>query len=141
MTTHTKKSWERYKDYIIVTVPFDVVEILRVEYRDKDGYTRLATTDLQTSNGSVVVREEPTVGNFIQNTVIPQVREETEKAFGGCKKCYGKGYSTVLDWNKGADDFGGEGFELQNDVIRPCSCDRGKQIKEIIQKLSNNDKN
>ncbi len=44
-------------------------------------------------------------------------REKTEKAFGGCKKCYGKGYST--------------GAEV-GIPVRPCSCDRGNQIRALI---------
>lgn len=44
---------------------------------------------------------------------------KTAKAFGGCEKCYGKGYSTQR--------LGGR---VQ---VNTCVCDRGKQIEEILK--------
>lgn len=62
---------------------------------------------------------------------------ETEKAFGGCHKCYGKGYSTVRYVKEGFDDFGGEGFISPSRTnIHSCSCDRGKQIDSLIKETS-----
>lgn len=56
----------------------------------------------------------------------------TEKAFGGCKKCYGKGYSTVMEGEHGYEDFGGDGFDVPPHVqMRFCSCDRGKQLATL----------
>lgn len=45
--------------------------------------------------------------------------EETKKAFGGCLKCYGKGYSTQI-------------VEGDRHSIDTCSCDRGKQVDDLL---------
>jgi len=64
---------------------------------------------------------------------LTQAIEETQKAFGGCMKCYGKGYSTQMVQEIGAEDFGNDGYVKDPEmVINPCSCDRGKQIKDIL---------
>lgn len=44
--------------------------------------------------------------------------EKTAKAFGGCRKCYGKGYST--------QKIGGKVR------INTCVCDRGIQLDQLI---------
>lgn len=61
--------------------------------------------------------------------------EEASKAFGNCKKCYGKGYSTEMKGAiEGAEDFGGEGFILPpKRVMNFCSCGRGKQLESLIR--------
>lgn len=56
-------------------------------------------------------------------------RREIEKAFGDCKECYGKGYATT----KVQAGYRGKIWEL--DPIRPCSCDRGKQINKLLTSL------
>lgn len=66
-------------------------------------------------------------------------RAETAKAYGGCTKCYGKGYATVNEYASGHatdGDIGGlEGrFKWKLDNIKPCSCDRGKQVKALQSK-------
>lgn len=61
--------------------------------------------------------------------------ERTEKAFGGCKKCFGKGYATTLSFASSQEDFGDEKtgtWKLPE--MRFCVCDRGKQLKEQIAK-------
>ena len=59
--------------------------------------------------------------------------EETEKAFGGCKKCYGKGYSTVIDFTYAAADFIGDKSSVTpNNPVRPCECERGKTIRSLL---------
>lgn len=45
------------------------------------------------------------------------------KAFGGCEFCYGKGYSTNLDFSPS---------------VVPCKCDRGRQFHEIMVDWSKN---
>jgi len=59
------------------------------------------------------------------------------KAYGGCEKCYGKGYSTQLEHYSGRGEFdmGQAGVEIheQAPYYLPCSCDRGKQIKELLE--------
>jgi len=49
------------------------------------------------------------------------------KAFGGCLKCYGKGYATQRM------DAVSRGSVDEYDPIIPCSCDRGKEIAKIIK--------
>ncbi len=60
-----------------------------------------------------------------------------KKAFGGCLKCYGKGYATEMVGKTKA--FGD--FKITTKVIRKphiqinfCSCERGKQLKELFKK-------
>lgn len=58
---------------------------------------------------------------------------KTEKAYGGCHKCYGKGYATTADGIIGYDDFGGEGFKSTiTTKMKFCTCDRGKQLAELL---------
>ena len=64
------------------------------------------------------------------STALDKQRGEIEKAFGGCKECYGKGYATV----KVQAGHRGKIWEL--DPIRPCDCDRGKQIRSLLSKLN-----
>jgi hypothetical protein len=54
-------------------------------------------------------------------------------AFGGCIKCYGKGYGTQTMFMEGAEDFGGDGFprtKMPTTVF--CSCERGKQLRKLF---------
>lgn len=60
--------------------------------------------------------------------------EKIKKAFGGCEKCYGKGYSTYRYGIIGIPDFEGDkGFKdpIKTNIVY-CTCDRGKQLKELI---------
>lgn len=50
-----------------------------------------------------------------------------EKAFGGCHNCYGKGYSTVLQFAEG----GGSRTKLE--VMRYCWCARGIQLSAQVR--------
>lgn len=52
-------------------------------------------------------------------------------AFGGCEKCYGKGYGTETTFSGGG--YGSRQFLKKNPSMRFCSCDRGKQLAEIIE--------
>lgn len=61
--------------------------------------------------------------------------KETEKAFGGCTNCYGKGYSTVKVQAGGEDEFTGESISYELEPIVPCKCDRGKQIEKILERI------
>jgi len=70
-------------------------------------------------------------------SVASHIQKQTEKAFGGCTKCYGKGYSTVDRTLVGYPDFiGDKGFKEKANPIITCACDRGKQIAEIIRPLN-----
>lgn len=65
--------------------------------------------------------------------------EETEKAFGGCKLCYGKGYATVNEkWvaHDTDQDIGSPGgyFKGGKDfAIKYCTCDRGQQLERLSE--------
>ena len=71
------------------------------------------------------------IESFISK-VRQEAKEETEKAFGGCKRCYGKGYCTVKAQAGSRRTGYWELFPYS-----PCTCDRGKQIKQLITTLSN----
>lgn len=72
--------------------------------------------------------------------ILKHFKEEvkkTEKAFGGCKKCYGKGYSTQRRATTTFADFQGDKTyttPMKNEV-NFCSCDRGKQLQDLLAKL------
>lgn len=90
-------------------------------------------------NGGVI--SEEILFNAFVDKVASQAHqrgvEETEKAFGGCKNCYGKGYRTALEFAQSHADFGDEGIERWKlEEIRPCKCERGKQIEKILAKIN-----
>ena len=51
---------------------------------------------------------------------------EIEKAYGGCRICYGKGYHTK---RVGTSSRYGN---VTHDTIGYCTCDRGKQLEVVI---------
>lgn len=58
------------------------------------------------------------------------------KAFGGCTKCFGKGYGTATEYiNSHPDWFGDNPNRRQNDPMVFCSCDRGNQLKKHIGRI------
>ena len=63
-----------------------------------------------------------------------QIQKEERQAFGGCIKCYGKGYSTRATQEIGAPDheMGVKGYKKQIDEMRFCICDRGRQLEKRI---------
>lgn len=55
------------------------------------------------------------------------------KAFGGCTKCYGKGYGTQTAFMSGYGDFIGDSpVEERLPTMALCTCDRGKQLAKLI---------
>lgn len=71
---------------------------------------------------------------FIQNKIDKAVKK-TQKAFGGCLNCYGKGYYTYRQGLRGSGDFEGE-KDFQDPIITHvgyCSCSRGTQLQELVQ--------
>jgi hypothetical protein len=67
---------------------------------------------------------------------IQKARDEVAKAYGGCTKCYGKGYGTQIEnySSRGESDMG-QGHIVINEAAPyylPCSCDRGKQFKKAM---------
>lgn len=70
------------------------------------------------------------------NEIFDQIRQETEKAFGGCKNCYGKGWASVIEYALGAEDFGGDGIpKYKLPEIRFCSCERGKELRKRFDQI------
>lgn len=68
------------------------------------------------------------------STFEQAVREETARAYGGCEFCFGKGYATYRYGISGAEDFDGEGFQTPiTNHMQYCSCDRGRQLKELVE--------
>lgn len=81
---------------------------------------------------NVQIEDELLMYDEIQ-TLIAKKQLEAEKAYGGCRKCYGKGYSTVIEYASGFDtdqDIGSNRGKIkyQKPIIRYCTCDRGKQL-------------
>lgn len=65
--------------------------------------------------------------------------EQTEKAYGACHKCFGKGYTTYRYSVTGSADFEGDvGFTtpFKTHMIF-CSCDRGKQLSVLVPEYQN----
>ncbi len=62
--------------------------------------------------------------------------EEVSKAFGGCTRCYGKGYATVrYGFNAHADFIGDKSYKYGKKThMEFCNCDRGKQLEELIKR-------
>lgn len=81
------------------------------------------------SSGDVAECVDMAVKHFLTTRT-----NELEKAFGGCKKCYGKGYSTVRYGYKISADFEGQKDHIIPDKtnINYCSCDRGKQLEQVV---------
>lgn len=89
----------------------ELYRILRVD-RDRAYYDALAEPFMQ----------------LIQSEVV-----KTEKAFGGCKKCYGKGYATYRSGTKISADFIGDKDYTTPMVTQMlyCLCDRGKLLAKL----------
>lgn len=63
------------------------------------------------------------------HSLVERVERESAKAYGGCTKCYGKGYATQLEFASGRH------VHYQQPYYLPCSCDRGKQIAEMMERV------
>lgn len=70
---------------------------------------------------------------LIQSELQAQ-REELEKAYGGCHKCYGKGYASYLG------KFRGGRMEWPDLSMKFCDCGRGKQLSEYVNQLIQSEK-
>ena len=68
--------------------------------------------------------------DWLRNTLhqeLHKAREETEKAYGGCHYCYGKGYGTqTASWV-------GRGYYKKLPTMKFCTCERGKQLEQLLQ--------
>lgn len=69
--------------------------------------------------------------------MLDEAKRETAKAYGGCTKCYGKGYATVSGRWHGVDtdqDIGSSGGVVKGGKdfeMKYCTCERGKQLKAL----------
>ena len=59
----------------------------------------------------------------------------TERAFGGCKNCYGKGYHTTIEYAHAGVDFqdhapGAKGKMWKLPEVRFCKCERGQELEK-----------
>lgn len=58
--------------------------------------------------------------------LLADQQRQQEKAYGGCHICYGKGYHTKRVGH--SSRYGNKTY----DTIGYCTCDRGKQLKEVM---------
>src|SRR5574343_186000 len=69
------------------------------------------------------------IKSFLSNVI-----SQTEKAFGGCLNCYGKGYHTTIEYASGHGEWDmGQGdikIHYQLPEMRFCNCDRGIELKK-----------
>lgn len=73
--------------------------------------------------------------------LIEADRRAIEKAYGGCRLCYGKGYATVIEYASGFDtdeDIGSPGGKVffRQSPMRYCKCGRGKQLAALMEAKS-----
>lgn len=66
--------------------------------------------------------------------------QEIERAYGGCRSCYGKGYATYINGTTAYADFGDElggAYSEHRDSLEMkfCNCDRGKALKNLLEVL------
>jgi|ERR1044071_939788 hypothetical protein len=72
--------------------------------------------------------------------MLREARLQTEKAYGGCHNCYGKGYATFKTQHIGYGtdgDIGGYEGPYKRDMpvgMKLCTCERGKQLKAALSK-------
>lgn len=68
------------------------------------------------------------------DSYIEEATKQAERAFGGCRNCYGKGYATQRTQDHISPDFYGDvpyTAPAKIDMLF-CNCDRGKQLKQLL---------
>lgn len=61
---------------------------------------------------------------------------EIMRAFGGCTKCYGKGYGTqTLNYKESADFIGDKTTYTKAPTMVFCTCDRGRDLQKFIHEI------
>ena len=85
-------------------------------------------------------KREQALDRFLSElaSIVEEEKQELVKAFGGCTKCYGKGYSTVrrgLSYRKN----GVYATHEINQDMDYCSCERGKQLRDQLSNRSKGD--
>ncbi len=63
--------------------------------------------------------------------LMNKVARHRETAFGGCRKCYGKGYATSITYSKGVDEFDSRiRVDEKNQEEVFCGCERGRELEK-----------
>jgi len=98
---------------------------------------------LKPKNRTIEGLDRELIVNFIKNIEdkaqanLKAKVMETEKAFGGCHYCYGKGYGTQTAYmhGRGEADMGNSDVVIDKKLptIKFCTCERGKQLKKLIK--------
>lgn len=93
---------------------------------------QLFQRDLERKYGGRTVSETLT-GDQASKAIKKIISEEVvkaEKAFGNCKKCYGKGYATYFG------TYSVRQYKWKDpEDMKFCTCERGEQLEERIIKL------
>jgi hypothetical protein len=89
-----------------------------------------ALKTFQDHGTSVIETSEEAILDFVTH-VYTQAVEQTEKAYGGCRNCYGKGYSTEMQGGVTAGRYTVSGPKR---VMNMCTCERGKQLQALLPK-------
>ncbi len=69
---------------------------------------------------------------------VQKLDEYTAKSFGGCLKCYGKGYASYTEHHSGRGEADmGEGHivvDVTIDSMKFCDCSRGQQLRSYVSR-------
>ena len=100
---------------------------------------QLQTGTLYADNTEPAMTNNRNVAMKSITTYLQQEIAEVEKAYGGCRNCYGKGYATVIEgttWSDTDTDIGSRGGSGKDtsQTIKYCDCPRGKQLEQEIDK-------
>ena len=127
----------------------DIIREFREKFKIIDGYLvndsrkvklieKFLLKAIQEARQSGIKEEEQRWINQPANKHDNRIRQEaiaqTEKAFGGCKKCYGKGYATVKYGYSESDGFIKGSMKTRMEF---CSCNRGQQLLALLEKKGN----
>lgn len=98
-------------------------------------YEKWVAEDCTTSLGgridSLYIEKNKRMPEIIKE-ITTKIEEQTAKAYGGCKSCFGKGYTTNIDkWT-------GREYEKETPYYLPCSCNRGEQIVQMTKYIEEN---
>lgn len=125
------------------TTPPDrsVEEIVRnwLEEEKKDNYVDIYDLNQVTLDGYFSLSNLIESLTSLHTQGFEAGRRETEKAFGGCTKCYGKGYATVKEnYTHHADFIGDKTYTTPAPIMRFCSCERGNALSDAQKRITDN---
>ena len=86
------------------------------------------------TGGAISSFQMDSMAKDIKDSML-EAQKQTEKAFGGCVLCFGKGFFTYRYGYSYGADFEGDKRALTTlkTRINPCTCDRGKQLRELLK--------